>query len=47
MKSKYESMLSEEETKLKDVRSFNTSILKEKEEIIKKELEKNIEIASL
>jgi chromosome segregation protein len=40
-------MLGEEESKLKDVRSFNTNILKEKEEIIRKELEKNLEIANL
>jgi hypothetical protein len=38
MKEKYESMLNEEENKLKDVRVFNNCILKEKEEIIKKEL---------
>lgn len=42
MKEKYESMLNEQENKLKDVRVFNNCILKEKEEIIKKELEKNL-----
>lgn len=34
-------MLSEEESKLKQVRVFNNNILKEKEEIIRKELQKN------
>lgn len=40
-------MLSEEENKLKDIRVFNNNILKEKEEIIKKELERNMEITNL
>jgi hypothetical protein len=35
IKEKYESMLSDEENKLKEIRVFNSSILKEKEEIIK------------
>ena len=36
MRDKYELMLSEEENKLKEARSFNNNILKEKEEIIRK-----------
>ena len=40
-------MLGEEETKLKDIRAFNNHILKEKEEIIKKEVEKGMELATL
>jgi hypothetical protein len=47
IKEKYENMLSEEENKLKDIRVFNNNILKEKEEIIKKELERNMEITNL
>lgn len=42
VKEKYENMLSEEENKLKEVRAFNNHILKEKEQIIKKELDKNL-----
>ena len=38
MKEKYEGMLSDEETRLREVRSFNSNILKEKEEIIRKEI---------
>lgn len=40
-------MLCEEESKLKDVRFFNSNILKEKEEIIRKELSLNVEITNL
>lgn len=47
IKEKYESMLSEEENKLKEIRVFNNSILKEKEEIIKNELQKSLEITNL
>jgi hypothetical protein len=47
VKEKYEGMLLEEESKLKDVRAFNNNILKEKEAIIKKEIDKNLEITDL
>ena len=47
MKEKYESMLNEEESKLKDARSFNNNILKEKEEMIRKEIESSMEVTKM
>ena len=46
-KEKYELMLGQEEGKLRDVRSFNANILREKEDIIRKQLEKGMEISQL